>query len=91
MCAGSLVDCPIHSERPPPSVDFGERRHFHTWEESVEIASNILLVASLLCLAASVVTAFAQVIKDGLKGVKFMPSGAFFAMYAITFAFWLFL
>lgn len=57
----------------------------------MEITSNILLVASLLCLAASGVTALAQVMKNGLKGLKFMPSGVFFALYAITFAVWLLL
>jgi len=54
----------------------------------VETVSNVLLVASLLLLAASVVTLLAQIIKDGLKAVNRVPS-VFFALYVITFTIWI--
>lgn len=57
----------------------------------MDIASKILLVTSLLCLVLAVLTAVAQAIKDGIKGVKLMPSGLFLALYAITYAAWILL
>lgn len=57
----------------------------------MELFSQILLVTSLLCLAAAVATALAQAIKDGIKGVKFIPAGPLLALYAITYALWLLL
>lgn len=57
----------------------------------MDIASKIVLVTSLLCLALAVVTALAQVMKDGIKGVKFMPPGLFLVLYVLTYAAWLLL
>ncbi|MEL4358003.1 MULTISPECIES: hypothetical protein [unclassified Luteococcus] len=55
----------------------------------MDIASKILLVTSLLCLALAVVTALAQVMKTGIRGVRFMPSGLFLILYAVTYTVWL--
>jgi len=52
------------------------------------MTSQVLLVVSLLCLALAVVTALAQVMKNGLKGVTFMPSGIFLTLYAVTYTAW---
>ena len=56
----------------------------------MEIASNILLVASLLFLAASGFTLLAQIMKGGLRAVGRIPS-VFFVLYVITFAVWILL
>lgn len=56
----------------------------------MEIASNILLVASLLCLAASGVTLLVQILKGGLKAVSHTPL-VFFVLYVITFTVWILL
>lgn len=57
----------------------------------MDMASKLLLATSLLCLALAVVTALAQVMKDGIKGVKFMPPGLFLVLYGVTYAVWLLL
>lgn len=55
----------------------------------METVSMILLVTSLLLLAAAVLTALAQILKDGLKGLKPMPAGLLLALYVVTYAVWL--
>lgn len=57
----------------------------------METALNILLVVSMGCLGLSFVTAFYQVWRKGLKGLKFMPSGLFLVLYAVTYVGWLIL
>ncbi len=55
----------------------------------MEMTSQVLLVVSLACLAAAVIAAVGQVLKAGLKGLKFMSSGLFFLLYIITYVAWL--
>lgn len=55
----------------------------------MEMTSQVLLVVILACLAAAVIAAVGQVLKAGLKGLKFMSSGLFFLLYIITYVAWL--
>lgn len=54
----------------------------------MELLKMVMLVVSLLSLAASLITVISQALKSGLGGVRAMPGVLFFGLYALTFGLW---
>ncbi len=54
----------------------------------MELLKMVMLVVSLLSLAASFITVISQALKSGLGGVRAMPGVLFFGLYALTFGLW---
>lgn len=55
----------------------------------MELAQRLLLVVSMLALAAAVLVCIYQLFREGLKGVKTMPAALFMGIYVVTFGLWL--
>lgn len=57
----------------------------------MDILRNAILIVSMFFLFSSFISVVFQLLKEGLRGLRFFPSGIFFSIYVVTFAVWIFL